>query len=69
MTGQEVLKWLEQGSMGALHNKSSLGLQLVAMLAEIMDVNPELLKTAIECRTNLRSDSPARLAVRAEPQD
>ena len=67
MTGQEFLKWLEQGSMDALR-KSSLGLQLVAMLAEIMDVNHELFKTAIEGRANLSSDSPARPAP-AEPQD
>jgi len=67
MTGQEFLRWLEQGSMDALR-KSSLGLQLVAMLAEIMDVNPELFKTAIEGLASLSSDSPARPAP-AEPQD
>ena len=65
MTGQEFLRWLEQSSMDALR-KSSLDLQLVATLAEIMDVNPELLKRAIENRANLSSDSgSARRARRA----
>jgi len=49
--------------------KSSLGSQLVGMLAEIMDVNPELFKTAVEGRANLSFDSPARPGVPAEPQD
>jgi hypothetical protein len=49
--------------------KGSLSLQLVAMLAEIMDVNPELFKTAIEGRANLSPDSSARPAVPAEPQN
>ena len=68
MTGQEFLRWLEQSSMDALR-KSSLGSQLVGMLAEIMDVNPELFKTAVEGRANLSFDSPARPGVPAEPQD
>jgi hypothetical protein len=65
MTGQEFLRWLEQCSMAALC-KSSLGLQVGVMEAEIMDVNAELFKTAIERLADLNSNSSTRPA---EPQD
>jgi hypothetical protein len=49
--------------------KSSLGLQVGVMEAEIMDVNAELLKTAIERLADLNSNSSTRPAPPAEPQD
>jgi len=68
MTGQEFLIWLEQCSMAALC-KSSLGLQVGVMGAEIMDVNAELFKTAIERLADLNTNSSTRSAPPAEPQD
>jgi hypothetical protein len=59
MTGQEFLRWLEQFSMDPLC-KSSIDLQAGLMGMEIMDVNSELFKTAIDNVAELNSNSSTR---------
>jgi hypothetical protein len=68
MTGQEFLRWLERSSMDP-SCKRSVGEQVGLMRAEIIDVNVEVFKRAIENLAELNSNSSTRSAVSSELQD